>query len=574
MLEELDLHISDKKAVSTLAFILLIIIAAIIGGVISYMFTIAAFIEIPKGTTVTITGAYLDKENASSFRIGVLNPSYSTTNATITRIAIGANVASQLYDISETEPAIENGIVIPKGTVLNITCFKVRKDDINFTWGMIAAEFAGQNITVHVFSSDAPAANMEVTLPSVKLEVTETDFDSTFSFRTFNATIMNADSEINLTINGMMISSNALRENETSPTLPQPIAINESIQFICNADWHDLINTTFTIYTEEEYIFSKDLQLPGVTAIQNVRFNEGYTDYFNVTVSNLEESANYVNVTKIVGTLEDGTPIERVYPSVGIAPNSTETFKFNWTWKEYRGKTISVTTYLLQDFETTLTITTPSPIIVKVLNEKEVFSLKDRTHFNITLQNHPSSLEAVNITEIIVKETGEVINDTKADPQLPYGPIAVDQIVPFYCNITSINWTKQAGENLTLIVDVIANQTLEDYTFEFVFNLMPAELNITDVIRTEIGVTKYLNITIKNMDYSLWNLTISKVKITLQNQTVLSEQTFSKDQVIINVNSETILLYVYDWIKYPPENITITVITVEGIEASWQGTVP
>ncbi len=573
MPEESDLHMLDKKAVSTLVLILLIVISAIIGGLISYMFTIAAFIEVPKGTALTIAGVYLDRENASSFKISVLNPSYSDTNATITRIAISVEARSQLYDISETDPTIENGISIPRGTLLNITCLKVQKDEINVPWGQIAGEFAGQTITIHVFSSDATAANMEATLPFVKLYVTETDFDSTFSFRTFNITIMNnVDSEINLTINGMVIYSNTLTENETSPTLPQPIAISESIQFTCNADWRG--NTTFKIYTEEGYVFSKDLQLPDVlTAIQNVTFNEDYTDYFNVTVSNYEESANYVNVTKIAGTLENETTIEEDYPSVGMVPNSTETFTFNWTWKEYREKTISLTVYFLQDFETNpFTATTPSSIIVKVLNEKEVFSLKDRTQFNITLQNHPSSLEAINITEIVVKETGEVINGTKADPQLPHGPIAINQLVPFNCSIS--DWTEDAGENLTLIVHVIANQTLGNYTFEFVFNLVPAELNITDVTCIELGGTKYLDITLENMNYSLWNLTISKVKITLQNQSILSEQTFFKDQIIINANSTAVLLYAYDWITYPPNNIIITVITVEGVEASWQGTVP
>jgi len=120
----------------------------------------------------------------------------------------------------------------------------------------------------------------------------------------------------------------------------------------------------------------------------------------------------------------------------------------------------------------------------------------------------------------------------------------------------------------------VTNETLEEQLFEFVFTLPTAELNITDVTRTEIGITKYLNITVKVLDYSVWNLTISEVKITLQNQSVPLEQTFLKDQIIISPNSEAILLCAYDWIKYPPENITITVITAEGVEASWQGTIP
>jgi len=560
--------LTNKKAVSTLTFILLLIIAAIAGGLISYMFTIASYIEMPKGAVPTITSIYFDKENARSFKIGVLNPSYSPADATITRIALSLTEGSQLYDIVETEPPIQNGIAIPKGKSLNITCSKAQKEGVNVTWGEFAGEFAGENITVHVFSPDSPATNKEATLPFVKLQITDTDFDSKVSFRRFNITMRNdAQSEINLTINEILVPGvNDLRR--ISPELPHIIA-TEPVQFTFNGSWHGLTKTKLTVFTEEGYIFSKDIELPQVYAmIQKVIFNENYTDHFNVTVSNLAESANYVNVTKIMCTLENGTSIERT-PSVGIAPNSTFTFKFDWNWKEYRGKKINVTAYLLQDFETDTFITTaPSPIIVKVLNEKEVFDLKDRAHFNITLQNHRSSLDAVNITEMLVKETGEVINGTKADPQLPYGAIAPNQATSFYCNIS--DWTERArrGENLTLIIHAITNQTLGNYTFEFVFTLPAAELNISNIIHTEINGTRYLNITVENLDYSVWNLTTSKVIITLQNQTEPLEQMFPKNQMILKPGDRAVLLCLFDWEKHQGENITITVITSEGVEAS------
>jgi hypothetical protein len=570
------LHASNKKAVSTLILILLIAVAAIIGGLVTYMFTIAAFVDIPEGTTVTITNIYLDKQDASSFKIGVLNPSFSPANATITRIAVGLKGASELYDIVETDPAIENGIIIPKGESLNITCFEVQKDGANVTWGKVAGDFAGESIIVYLFSSDAQAANMETILPYAKIDISETVFDSSVSFGEFNATLMNDNSEINLTINQMIVSGIELTENNVSPNLPVDIGINESIHFAFNASWYPIMstNTSLTVYTSEGYVFSQNLQLPGVfVGIQNVAFDKDATDYFNVTIYNLEQSANYANVTEIVGTLENETTIEQDYPSIGITPNSTETFKFNWTWKEYRGKNIDFTAYLLQDFETApFTGTTPASIIVKVLNENETFDLKDKEHFNITVQNHGSSLEAINVTGIAVKETGEVINGTMANPKLPYGPIEPRAAEQFNCGIT--NWTNYAGESLTLTVYVVASETLEEQSFEFVFTLPAAELNITGVTRTEMGATKYLNITARALDYSVWNLTISEIKITLQNQSVVLEQTFFKDQIIITPSSEAILLCAYDWIEYPPENITITVITAEGIEASWQGTVP
>lgn len=567
---------SNIKAVSTLVIILLVIISAIIGGLLSYMFTIAFFTRIPEKTTAIITDVYFDKENARAFKISVLNPSYSPTNATVTRIALNLKGESQLYDIVATEPPIENGIIIQKGEVLNITCLRAQRDSANVSWGRLAGEFAGENITLHVFSPDSLAANIETSLPFVKLHITDADFDSKISLNRFNITIMNnRDSEINLTINEITVGGIDLPKENVSPMLPLIIANEEAVRFACNGSWHKVMETTLTVFTEQGYVFSQELDLPKVyTIIQDVVFNEDRTDDFNVTVFNTAESANYVNVTKIACTLENGVTIERNYPSVGIAPNSTGTFTFDWIWKEYREKKINATAYLLQGFETNIfTVTTPPPpppIIFTVLNEKEVFDLKDKEHFNITLQNHPSSIEAVNITKIVVEETEEVINGTKANPKLPSHPIDPGQEITFYCNVT--DWTEYAGGSLTLIVHAV-NASLEKYTFEFTFTLPMAALNITSVTHVVIGQTKYLNIKVENLNYSVWNLTISRVIITLPNQTEPLEQQFPENQIIVKPGDKAILLCVFDWKEeHLGQNITVTIITKEEAQASWQGT--
>jgi len=564
----------NEKAVSTLILIILLIISAVLGGLISYLFTIAYFTEIPKGTTATITGIYLDKENATAFKIEVLNPSYSPANATITKIAVNLKQETRLYDVLETEPSIVNGIAIPKGKTLNITCSKLRIDEFNMTWGEFAAKYAGEPFVAHVFSSDTPAANMEATLPLVKLHITDTDFDSTYSFRKFNITVSNdADSVINLTMNEIMVAGVELEG--TSPELPQSIENGTSAQFAINGSWHGLRSTSLAFSTKEGYKFSKDLNLSEVyTTIQDVIVNENYTDHFNVTVFNLAESANYVNVTKIVCTLENGTTIERNYdPQIPIEPNSTHPFMIDESWREYRGKKISITAYLLQDFETQpFEKTTPQSIILKILNEKEAFQLIDDEHCNITLQNHQSSLKVINITKIVSTEPGgltETINDTTKP--WPYGPIEPNQMVSFYCNITK--WTRHVlfhPENLTLTVYALTNDTLEEFAFQFTFNLLGAELNITEIIHTEVSPygTKYLNIIVENPYYSKWNLTISKVTILLPNQTEPLERIFAKNQTVVNIDSSAILFVEFDWQAYMGESITITVDTNEGIEAS------
>lgn len=563
--------LSNIQAVSTITLIILMLISAIIGGIVSYVFTIAYYVKMPPGTTIIIIGVYFDKNDAKAFKVGVLNPSYSPTDATITKIAVNLKKEAKLYEVLEADPSLVNGTVVSIGTTLNITCSLLRVEDRNMTWGEFAAKFAGETIMVHVFASNAPAANVETTIPLVKLDVADVNFDSKVSFREFNITLMNdVNSVINLTINDIIVGG--IDIEEVSPELPQRIENGTSIHFKFKGNWHGVKSASLMVSTEEGYRFLKLINLTQVYAvIKDVIFNENYTNHFNITVSNLAESANYVNVTKIISTLENGTLIERLYdPSVGIMPNSTYTFTINESWQEYRGKTINVKAYFLQNFETeTFRVITPLPILLKVLNEKETFTLRDRTHFNITLQNHQSSLNAINITKIVIQETGETINDTKSDPQLPYGSISPGQNETFCCNISDWNMPPLgAGKNITLTVYAITNETSEEYEFDFVFVLPKAELNITEVTIKEFGVSKYLNITVESLSHSLWNLTLSKVTVAFENQTILIEDVIPENQTIVKPGEIAVILCLFDWRKYPDTNITVIIGTIEEVKAS------
>jgi len=556
--------LNNTKAVSTIIIILLMILSAILGGIISYMFTIPQFTDLPEGTTLTITDVYFDKYNAAWFKVGVLNPSYSPSNATITRITVSLKGQSALYDVIEAEPSIKDGIVVQKGQLINIICSKVQIDSENVTWGRFAGDHGGETVIVSVFSSDAPAANKEKRLPLVKLYVTPY-FYPRISFKNFSLSLaMAAGSEINLTVNWIDIpgiDDIVLK----SPTLPYEVT-ETSISFNFTGNWHGLKKANVMIETNEGYRFIKELELQQVyPRIEKVTFNEDYTDHFNVTIFNLAETNNYVNVTMITCTPENETTITNNY-FVGLEANQSSVFKFDWNWTETRGKKIEVKAYMLQEIEINFTTITPPPIIVKILNENETFNLQDRIHVNITLQNHASSLDAINITKIVVAETGELINGTMANPQLPYGLLNSSSTQVFYCNIS--DWSSRAGENLTLTVYVLANKTAEEYVFNFTFTLPVAELNITEATTAEFGVAKYLNITVESLSYSLWNLTVSKVTIMLQNQTVLAEDIVPENQTIIKPGEIAILLCQFNWEAYPDTDVVITVATKEGVEAT------
>ncbi|MEM2318137.1 MAG: hypothetical protein QW142_01815, partial [Candidatus Bathyarchaeia archaeon] len=83
----MNLHI-NIKGTSKIMLTLMMLISAVIGGIISYTFTIAYYAKIPEETAITITGIHINPKNVKAFNITVLNPSYSPKSANITRIAI------------------------------------------------------------------------------------------------------------------------------------------------------------------------------------------------------------------------------------------------------------------------------------------------------------------------------------------------------------------------------------------------------------------------------------------------------------------------------------------------------
>ncbi|MGQ9537974.1 MAG: hypothetical protein ACUVTE_00070 [Candidatus Bathycorpusculaceae bacterium] len=560
---------ANIKGLSTLTVILIVIVSAIIGGIISYAFTIAYYTKIPEKTAIAVTGIYIDKENVQSFNVSILNPSYSPADATISRIAVSLKGETQLYDVTEMEPSIADGLVVPVGASLNITCLKIRKDSSNITFGEFVSNFAGKTIIVHVFSSDSSAANMESTLPLVKLDIA-TDFNPKISFKKFNITLTNAlNSEVNLTVKDILVPGVEISGMDPDiRTQSKIIPRGESVCFRFNGSWHGIVKITLFVYTEQGYIFRKEVEMETVNAaIQNVTFDEDHTDHFNVTISNFAESANYINVTNIECTLENGTKLTLDCGSAVIMPNSTRTFKFNWDWRTYRGRNITLVAYFSQEFQTdSFRTETPQPIIIKVLNEAEAFNLKDRERFNITILNHEASLAAVNITKIVVKRTGEVLLITN-------GVINHGDNKTFTYTYNWTNFLNLYGRNLTLTI-YAANQTLGEYTFDFSLTLPVAELNITVINHTTIGETGYLNLTVKNLGYSLWNLTLSKIVITIQDLAEPLEYVLPKNHVKVNIGGETVLLCPFDWQRYLGKSITVAVVTEELVEASTNYTIP
>jgi len=556
---------NQVRGTSTIALILLVLISAIIGGIISYAFTIAYYTKIPKETTLAITNVYINPRDIRSFIIEVLNPSYSPSDTNVTRIALSLKNGTQLYDVVEANPSIKNGLRIRKGESVNITCSTIKKDNITITFGEFVSAFPGEAILLHVFAEGSPAANIETLLPYVKLEITA-DFNPRVSFKKFNITLTNSlRSEVDLTITDLVPGLIAFEEvNPDFKSTPVVLPRNATVCFqFYNGSWHGFTQIRLEIYTEQGYTFCKEITMETVyAAIQAVGFDENQTDKFNIKVYNFAESANSVNVKRIECVLENGIKLSFDCDSAEILPNATRVFTFDWNWRDYRGKSVTVVAYFTQDFATPeYRVQTPTPVILKVLNAANAFSLHDKEHFNITILNHASSIETVNITKIMVKETSEILSITD-------GIINPCDNKTFSCGF---NWTKflnNYGRDLTLTVYATGNKTLKEYAFNFSFTLPVAELNITAITHTSIDNTRYLNLTVRNLNHSVWNLTLSKVTIKVLDSAEALEYLLPKNHVILNVGGEAILLCPFDWQRYIGKNITVILVTEELVEAS------
>jgi hypothetical protein len=582
----------NMKAISTIIIIILMIISAIVGGIISYAFTIAYYAKIPEGPTLAITSIHIAKENVKSFNLTILNPSYSPKDTTVSRIAISLKNGTQLFDVVETNPTIGKGLEIRRGESVDIMCLKIRKDNTNLTFGEFVNTFAGSTVIVHVFAEGSSAANLEAVLPNVKLNVTA-DFNRQFSesIEYFNLTIENLQPEpiMNLTLSEVLIRGEQI---ETDPPLPHLLTPNQKEVFKCKRNWEDLkwVDAKITVKTVEgyelTYVTSK---LPGAAIyVDEIKFDFDNTSYFNVTVSSSEYSTGIVYVNRINLTLENGPPIpvNTSYPTninvlpMPLAPNQSITFKCLWDWYSYRNKTITVTVFTKQGIRTQSNpIRTPQDIIWEISGVN--FDLDNVEFFTVNITNRRCSQNNINVTTI--KLNGANVNILNQQRIISPG-----QHVVFNC---SISWRNLISTNVTILVTVTAKNYPPDVSNVTVW-ISPVKLSILDdnFVFSEFTSTNtivtipYVNVTVHNSGNSLLNVTITKItlEISYENGETLESKTIEIDGALtfpqllpegytLMINGTTTFICFSNWLLYlkpTTKSITAIVYTSEGFTAS------
>jgi len=564
-----------KRSVSFLELIMLLLGAMVFGALLSYLMVMVRYYNMPENTTMLVVkDVVFPIYNANYFNVTILNPSNSISDVNITAILLRVKGENTVYQINDTDPSLPFELKI--GVEQNFKC--------KSNWSILA----GKTVEVEPVAENTLTTKYTLPVPSIRLKIS-TNFERQVqeSIEYFDVTIENLQPTplINLTITDihLQLYASVFRLN-SSPPLPFVLEPNQAKTFRCEFNWEGLLglNVTIIVKTAEGYESTYEaINLPGASPyIADVNFNYDDVSRFNLTIINSERSTSTVYITKINLTLSSGEEeaIKTTWPlnvsPLPVPPNKSATLVCLWNWSFRREELVTVKVYTKQGFVMYRTFRTPSYVALKVLNETSVFNLKDKEHFNLIIQNHGSSLESVNVTKIVVKQANDTLDSSRVNPQLPYGPISPGNNVTFTCNYNWKIFFENYGKNLTLTIYVTSILSQKVYSFDFHFNLPVVELKVTAVNCSMIDGSRYLNLTVRNAEYSIWNLTLTKVVIIVQGLADSLEYVFPRDQIIVGVGETFTMLCPFDWQKYQGKNITITVVTVELIEASTSYTIP
>jgi hypothetical protein len=340
--------IQNAIGISKLILILLLLVSAIVGAVLSYMWTEGYYqsrgLRLPETATVTITDVAFDPQDPTFFNLILLNPSFSPSSASVAKI-MASTEDGVLHGISAVTPSLPVELSIGESKTLK--CI--------WNW----ANYTGEDIRVYVFIAEGSGSNLEKKAPLVDLTITDVVFNSTISVSHFNMTVQNsASSATYVNITNIMLDTETVQTENVVPSLPYPLKPNSSVVLMCPLNWVDYQgkDVTVTVNTLQGYAkrHTETTPQPMVLNISDVAFNTTDTSYFNVTVENNASSPTHVNVTGVtvtVGNTTEEANVTNLALPYQLNPNSTVLFMCSWNWTSYQGMTAEVTVHTLQEFE-------------------------------------------------------------------------------------------------------------------------------------------------------------------------------------------------------------------------------
>jgi len=331
-------------------FIIGVIVAAIIGAAVSIavisLLNINFGSTVPKNTTISVTDVNIDVQNAESFSLTVLNPTYSPTEATIKQIMI-ITQNDEIHNILSVNPQLP--FDLGKGKDETVVC--------EWNWG----EYIGENANIVVVVEDGSGAVYELEAVAVGLEINQSTFSGSDTEH-FKLYIENPEeSEVDFQITKIVVTlenGTELDMRDTSPSLPTTVSKNSTSTINCAWDWGNYRDKdiTITAYTSQGYQFSTERNTPKQSQIlvTDVNFDITSLRTFDITVENSEysvEPATIVGIEVITDTETINVPVEapQALP-YNIPIGDSVTMTCTWDWSTTRDQNIVITVETSEGF--------------------------------------------------------------------------------------------------------------------------------------------------------------------------------------------------------------------------------
>jgi len=553
----------NVKAISKLSLILLLLTAGTIGAILSYMFVMGYYVSIglrvPDETSIAITNATFPVQDATMFNVTILNPSFSPSNATITRI----EVITEENDVHVTNilrPATPYNM--KPGSIENFTCL--------WNW----SNYTNREVRINVLLAEGSGATFQTRTPPMRLIIIDARFNATESTAYFNLTVHNDQSSATyVNVTEITLTAETVEEITPYPSLPYTLHPNTSVTYKCPWNWTYYRNKTVTIVVRTlQHYEARCIQvtpMPVTLTITKALFNETDTNHFNITVQNSELSPTHANITEITVTMENGTTREinetvPLLPRI-LLPGSSEEIRCTWNWTLYRSKNATINVHQLEGYPATYNQTTPPLVILEI--KEAGFSLTDPNYFNFTVESSELSSMDVNVTKITVTpEIAQEIIIEDVTPALPY-KLPPSSIVTFICEW---NGTDYLGKNVTITM-----YTLQGYNASCILVMPPwVNLSVTEVLFNATDTTHF-NVTVINHELSPISVNVTQITVTMEDGAtqIIANVTPSLPHTLHPSDSITFTCS-WDWTNYRSKNVIITVYTLEGYRAYYTRATP
>lgn len=335
----------DMRGISKLVLILLLLFSFVLGATLSYIWTMGFYApseyHLPKKANVTIENVQFFPDDATSFNVTVLNPSYSS-NVTIEQVNVETADGKLHNTTLQSSP-----ISLARGTSQTIKSF--------WNWG----NYTGQTLDIIVLLSEGSGATLKASTPYMNFAVTNVNLNSSLSVNHFNITVHNAGSSTFVNITKILVNG---AEVSTAPNLTSPYGLTNAsaapaVTFMLMRNWTDLQGKTVAIavQTLQGYTAYQTTLAPSpmLLRITDIDFNINYTDHFNLTVQNSENSPpGFVNINATKLLIENRTITPIISPALPqkLQWNSSITLTYYWNWASYEGNNVTIVILTLQGF--------------------------------------------------------------------------------------------------------------------------------------------------------------------------------------------------------------------------------